>query len=158
MNKITVYNKIRSALTLEHKRLITKSVAGALKHCGADNCLVYVTVTDDAGIRKINAQHRGIDKATDCLSFPMTELKPGQPVVQDLENTDFETGKIFLGDVIISFERARAQGEEFGHGLVRELCYLTVHSALHLLGYDHVEEKAQMRAAEEEILNAVKAD
>ena len=96
-----------------------------------------------------------MDKPTDVLSFPMFELTPGVvPTMQDVE-ADPETGLVPLGDMVLSVERAQAQGEEYGHG-ERELAYLAVHSILHLLGYDHLDEgpmKAQMRAREEAILS-----
>lgn len=120
-------------------------------------CEISVLLTDDAGIRQVNLDMRGVDAPTDVLSFPMFELEPGVPP----EGEDFldpETGLCPLGDMCIDLDRARAQGEEFGHGLERELCYLTVHSVFHLLGYDHLDEgpmKAQMRAREEAILAAL---
>ena len=116
-------------------------------------CEIDVLVTDDEGIRQVNRGMRGVDAATDVLSFPMFELTPGDKPGR--EDADPESGLVPLGDMCISLERARAQGEEFGHGLKRELCYLAVHSVLHLLGYDHLDEgpmKAQMRAREEGIM------
>ena len=118
-------------------------------------CEVDVLFTDDAGIHAINLEQRGVDRPTDVLSFPMFELIPGQPPTGEPEQVDPETGLIPLGDMVISLERAVTQGTEYGHGTQREVAYLAVHSALHLLGYDHMDEgpqKAQMRAREEEIL------
>ena len=95
-----------------------------------------------------------MDRPTDVLSFPMFELEPGVPPEGEAF-LDPETGRCPLGDMCISLERAAAQAEEYGHSLDRELCYLAVHSALHLLGYDHLDEgpmKRQMRAREEAIL------
>lgn len=115
---------------------------------------VDVLFTDDEGIHQINLEQRGIDRPTDVLSFPMFNYRPGQPPA-DGADADPATGLTPLGDMVISLERARAQAEEYGHPLERELCYLAVHSVLHLLGYDHMdegEEKAQMRAREEAIL------
>lgn len=117
-------------------------------------CEISVLLTDDAGIRQINADMRNIDRATDVLSFPMFDLTPGQPI-EDEEDLDPETGLCPLGDMCISLERAAAQAREFGHSLEREVSYLAVHSVLHLLGYDHLDEgpqKKQMRAREEAIL------
>jgi probable rRNA maturation factor len=120
------------------------------------DCEVNVMVTDDAGIRAINRDSRGIDKATDVLSYPMFQM-PAGIIPENLEIlTDPETGLLPLGDMCISLERAKAQAEEFGHSLEREVGYLTVHSVLHLLGYDHLDEgpmKAQMRKREEEIMD-----
>ena len=120
----------------------------------ATPCEVDVLITDDEGIHQINLEQRGIDRPTDVLSFPMFNYRPGQPQA-DGADADPATGLTPLGDMVISLERARAQAEEYGHPLERELCYLAVHSVLHLLGYDHMdegEEKAQMRAREEAIL------
>lgn len=120
-------------------------------------CEISVLLTDDAGIHQINLELREVDSPTDVLSFPMFCLTPGQPPAGE-EYLDAETGLCPLGDMCISLERATAQAEEFGHSLERELCYLAVHSVLHLLGYDHLDEgpmKAQMRAREEAILGSL---
>ena len=116
-------------------------------------CEINVLFTDDEGIHQINLDMREVDRPTDVLSFPMFALEPGEHPSE--EDTDPATGLVPLGDMCISLERAEAQAEEFGHSVQRELCYLTVHSVLHLLGYDHMDEgpmKAQMRAREEAIL------
>ena len=115
---------------------------------------INVLVTNDQGIRMINAASRNIDSATDVLSFPMFDLTAGSPPSDWEEYLDPDTGRCPLGDMAISLERAKAQAEEFGHSLRREIGYLTIHSMLHLLGYDHLDEgaqKAQMRAHEEAI-------
>ena len=117
-------------------------------------CEINVFVTNDKGIRAINSASRNIDKATDVLSFPMFQLTPGElPETWD-EYLDPESDMCPLGDMAISLERAIAQAKEFGHSTRREIGYLTIHSMLHLLGYDHLDEgpmKAQMRAREESI-------
>lgn len=115
-------------------------------------CEINVLVTNDKGIRAINKGSRNIDKATDVLSFPMFELEAGNPPEDWQEYLDAETGLCPLGDMAISLERANEQAKEFGHSLRREIGYLTIHSMLHLLGYDHLDEgeqKAQMRQREE---------
>ena len=118
-------------------------------------CEINVLVTDDEGIRSINRTTRQIDSATDVLSFPMFSFVPGA-LPTDLEDElDPDTGLLPLGDMAISLERTRAQAREFGHSAKREIGYLTIHSVLHLLGYDHMDEgeqKRQMRAREEQIL------
>ncbi len=117
-------------------------------------CEVNVLVTNDAAIHEINLDMRGVDRPTDVLSFPMFELTPGEKPGE--EDADPDTGLVPLGDMVISLERAEAQAQEFGHSVEREVSYLAVHSVLHLLGYDHMDEgpmKAQMRKREEEILN-----
>ena len=117
-------------------------------------CEINVFVTNDKGIRAINAASRNIDKATDVLSFPMFQLTPGQLPEDWDEYLDPETDMCPLGDMAISMERAITQAKEFGHSTRREIGYLTIHSVLHLLGYDHLDEgpmKAQMREREEAI-------
>ena len=108
---------------------------------------ISVTFVNDEDIRKLNKQHRNIDKATDVLSFPL-----GENGVYDINH---DTGAKMLGDIVISIERAYAQAEEYGHPLQREIAFLTVHSLLHLLGYDHVNgglEAVRMREKEESVL------
>ena len=117
-------------------------------------CEINVLVTNDKGIRAINQASRGIDKPTDVLSFPMFQLDAGNPPTEWDEYMDPETDMCPLGDMAISFERAVSQAKEFGHSTRREVGYLTIHSMLHLLGYDHLDEgeqKAQMRGREEAI-------
>lgn len=119
-------------------------------------CEVNVLITNDEEIRAINLEQRDVDRPTDVLSFPMFELTPGDKPQADWADPD--TDLVPLGDMVISLERCAAQAEEFGHSLERELSYLAVHSVLHLLGYDHMDDgpmKAQMRAREEAILNAL---
>ena len=136
--------------------LLRKVIPAALEAEGVPfSCEVDVLFTDDAGIRAINLEQRGIDAPTDVLSFPMFQLTPGVPPAPEEVEADPGTGLVPLGDMVISLERARAQGEEYGHGPRRETAYLAVHSVLHLLGYDHLDEgpmKDQMRAREEAIL------
>ena len=134
---------------------IKKAVNMALDAEGVDvPCIVSVMLTDDEGIHAVNRECRGVDSATDVLSFPMNELTPGAFDAAVCER-DMDTGAVLLGDMMISVPRCQAQGEEFGHGYEREIMYLTVHSVLHLLGYDHVDEgemKRAMRAREKAIM------
>ena len=138
------------------EELLSRVIPAALEAEGvAVPCEVDVLLTDDAGIHQINLEQRQVDRPTDVLSFPMFELVPSEPPADDAD-ADPETGLLPLGDMVISLERARAQGEEYGHGVQREVAYLAVHSVLHLLGYDHMDEgpeKARMREREEAILN-----
>lgn len=135
--------------------LVRKAAESALKAEGvAEDCILSVLLTDDEGIRRINREFRGLDRPTDVLSFPMNDLIAGQFDPAQCER-DPETGEILLGDMVLSIPRCEEQGEEFGHGYNREVQYLTVHSVLHLLGYDHVDEgpmKKQMRAREKLIM------
>lgn len=115
-------------------------------------CEVNVLVTNDRGIHAINLAARNIDKPTDVLSFPMFELTAGELPESWDDVLDPETQLCPLGDMAISFERAVSQASEFGHSVRREVGYLTIHSMLHLLGYDHMDDgpqKAQMRDREE---------
>ncbi len=121
-------------------------------------CEINVLITDDKGIQAINLASRQIDKPTDVLSFPMFDLEAGNPPVSWEDYIDPETGLCPLGDMAISLERAIVQAKEFGHSTRREVGYLTIHSMLHLLGYDHLDEgpqKAQMRAREEAIASGI---
>ncbi len=134
---------------------IRKCIQETLKAEGVNvPCEINVLVTDDAGIQVINRESRNIDKPTDVLSFPMFQLEAGNPPEDWTEYQDPATGLVPLGDMCISLERAVAQAQEFGHSTRREVGYLTIHSMLHLLGYDHLDEgeqKRQMRSREEAI-------
>ena len=113
-----------------------------------DPAEVSVTFVDNEQIRELNAEYRNKDSATDVLSFPL-----GEDGVYD---TNMETGALLLGDIIISVPRAIEQAEMYGHSLRREIGFLTVHSMLHLLGYDHENEgieAVRMREKEEQVLN-----
>ena len=116
-------------------------------------CEIDVLLTHDAGIHQINRDMRQVDRATDVLSFPEFDLTPGQ--LPGEEDADPGTGLVPLGDMVISMAHVAAQAKEYGHSNRRELAYLVVHSVLHLLGYDHLDEgpmKAQMRGREEAIM------
>ena len=119
---------------------------------------INVLVTDDDTIRVINKLYRKLDKATDVLSFPMFQFEPGNRPEDLRPYLDPETKRLPLGDMAISLERAEQQAIEYGHTTKREVGYLTIHSVLHLLGYDHVDEgpmKKQMRAREEAICRMI---
>ena len=121
----------KSAITYKLKRLIRMSVEATLAYEEiARDLEVSVTFTDDEGIRRLNRTYREIDRATDVLSFPLFDFEGEGDVMSD-ELCDM------LGDIVLSLERAAAQAEEFGHSFEREVAFLTVHSMLHLLGYDH---------------------
>ena len=139
--------------------IIKKCIASTLDAEGIQvPCEINVLVTDDKGIQAINQACRQIDKPTDVLSFPMFQLEAGNPPADWEEYMDPETDLCPLGDMAISLERAIAQAKEFGHSTRREVGYLTIHSMLHLLGYDHLDEgpqKAQMRGREEIIAASI---
>ena len=135
-------------ITYKLKMLIRKAILASLFYEGFHNEIeVSLTFTDDEGIRKLNREFRQIDKATDVLSFPLTDYEATEFAIDEPEAS--------LGDIVISLERAAAQAEEYGHSFEREVAFLTVHSMLHLLGYDHVnseEEELEMRRRQSEIL------
>ena len=112
------------------------------------NAQVSVSFVDEESIRQYNNDNRGIDSVTDVLSFPLTDYEATEvPLADELDGS--------LGDIVISLERAKEQAEEFGHSFEREIAFLTVHSMLHLLGYDHVngeEEELDMRKRQSDIL------
>lgn len=136
------------------RALIRKVIRTALAAEGVDfPCEVDVCVTSDEGIHQVNLEMRGVDRPTDVLSFPAFDLRPGE--LPGEEDADPATGLVPLGDMCLSLERVQAQAKEYGHSNRREMAYLVVHSVLHLLGYDHLDEgpqKAQMRAREDAIL------
>lgn len=124
-------------ITDEIKNLIEKSIAAVLKVENLhENVEVSVSFVGDEEIRALNRDYRGVDKSTDVLSFPMDD--------------EFIIVSRILGDVIINTRRVMEQAEELGHSEEREISYLTVHSILHLLGYDHMddEDKKEMRERE----------
>lgn len=126
-------------------------------------CEVNLTFTDDDGIREINREFRELDIPTDVLSFPMVDYEaPADFAILETEEAAVmyfnpETGELLLGDILISVERAREQAAEYGHSLKREICFLTAHSMLHLLGYDHMEdsERLVMEKKQEQILSSL---
>lgn len=124
--------------------IIKMSVEASLELCNIDKeYYVSVSFVDDNEIKNLNRDYRNVDKVTDVLSFPMDE--------------EYED-KIILGDIVINMVRVLSQAKEFGHSNRRELSYLCVHSTLHLLGYDHIEEEDRiiMRAKEKEIMDKLK--
>lgn len=128
---------------------INKAVESSLTYEKFEQqCEVSVSIVSNEEIKQINHQFRKIDKATDVLSFPQLTFEEGE-VAQVNENNE-----VILGDIIISIDRAKEQAAEYGHSLKREIAFLTVHSMLHLLGYDHMvpEEEKEMFKRQEEIL------
>lgn len=145
--KATVFTKNsqnKLPVTPALRRLVKKAVAATLSFEGfAREAEVSVTFTDDESIHRLNREYRKVDRPTDVLSFPLYDGE--EPVA----------GPVALGDVVLSLERAAAQAEEYGHSLEREVAFLTVHSVLHLLGYDHEtseEDEKEMFARQEKIL------
>ena len=159
--------KTKINITFDFFTLKKTYISGIIRKCidsvlAAENisipCEINVLVTGDQGIQAINKASRNLDKATDVLSFPMFDLEAGNPPADWEDFLDPETGLCPLGDMCISLERAEAQAKEFGHSSRREVGYLTIHSMLHLLGYDHLDEgpqKVQMRSREEAIAASI---
>lgn len=144
-------NQKKIKLPTGTRLLIRKACVATLKLEGfEDSAEVNVTLVNDELIKEMNKQFRDIDLSTDVLSFPLGE--------NGNFDTNPETGAKMLGDIVISVEHAFAQADLYGHGIEREVAFLTVHSMLHLLGYDHEKgglEKTIMREKEEEILDAL---
>ena len=141
--------------------LLKNVIEFALKEEEVDvECEVSLLFVDNDEMREINNETRGIDRATDVLSFPMLDYENKKVFKEMYKNYEFSQSdcdgeELVLGDVVLSLERALEQSKEFNHSFEREASYLVVHSILHLLGYDHMEEddKVIMRKREEEILN-----
>ena len=138
-------------ITFRLRSIIKKAVKGALKHENVGYPTEFsVTFTDNEGIRELNREHREKDSPTDVLSFPMYSFVDG--------DEPFEGECAELGDIVLSLERADEQAKEFGHSFKREVAFLTVHSVLHLLGYDHEtseEDEKEMFAIQNEIMNEI---
>ena len=145
-DKLAIEDDIRETI----ERVILKTLE--VENCKFD-AQVSVTIVDLAEIRRINRDMRNIDSETDVLSFPMLEFDENRNMIED--DYDLDDGKLLLGDIVICAERAKSQAEEYGHSFLREIAFLTVHSMLHLLGYDHMEdeEEKEMFSRQEDILN-----
>jgi len=139
----------------EIKETIKLCIDKSLEYEGCDfDAQVSVTICNNEEIREINRIQRDIDKPTDVLSFPMLFFDENGDVIDS--DYDMDGDYVVLGDIVISQERAHEQALEFGHSFRREIAFLTVHSMLHLLGYDHVnseEEEKVMFKKQEEILS-----
>ena len=157
------YRIIVNSETDETPRGFDKAIKRAMKAVlKAENvnvkCLVNVLITDNEGIHRINREFRDVDRPTDVLSFPQADLTAGS-FDPEMAEYDYDTGRYNLGDMAVSVDKIREQAEEYGNTVLYELSYLTVHSCLHLLGYDHMDEaeqKKQMRSREKEIMKVLK--
>lgn len=155
-HQISVHSDIPHINTPALTAHIKRCIRGALDQEGVRvPCEINVLLTDNQGIREINRELRDVDRETDVLSFPMFEFTPGDFPENVTELLDPGSDLLPLGDMALSVEKIKSQAEEFGHSQEREIGYLTVHSVLHLLGYDHLDEgpmKKQMRAREDAIM------
>lgn len=155
-HQISVHSDVPHINTPALTAHIKRCIRGALEQEGITvPCEINVLLTDNEGIRQLNRELRDVDRATDVLSFPMFAFTPGVFPEDVSELMDPGSALLPLGDMALSVEKIRAQAQEFGHSQEREIGYLTVHSVLHLLGYDHLDEgpmKKQMRGREEAIM------
>ncbi|OPJ59461.1 rRNA maturation RNase YbeY [Clostridium oryzae] len=155
-------NNIQSKIQTEEdlEKLFERVISYALKEEQVKyEWEVSILLVDNEEIRRINKEHRNIDRETDVLSFPMLDYPEGNVykdvyLDKELDDSNFDGDNLVLGDIVISLEKAMEQSKEYGHSFIREVAYLSVHSILHLLGYDHMEEndKRRMREREEAIL------
>jgi len=140
----------------EERLLLTETVGTALFVMSAEGADLDITFVGRERIRTLNASLRGVDRVTDVLSFPTLDhvTLPLKKEEYPLD-LDPESGNVSLGSIVICKSKAKEQAEEYGHSMTRELCYLTVHGVLHLLGFDHIleEDRIKMREAEEKILS-----
>ena len=137
----------KETLTPEIGQAIRDVCESTLKSEECDfDAQISITLTDNETIREINKSNRSIDKATDVLSFPLLEFDD-----DGVADGEYETdgGYVMLGDIVISMERAMEQAREYGHSFIREVAFLTAHSMLHLLGYDHVDDEEGERVMNE---------
>ena len=144
--------------TPELEEIMQKAVATTLETVGADDETdfeVSILITDDEGIHQINKETREIDAPTDVLSFPILEFDEDGVMIE--ESGDYDGDMLLLGDIVISLERAFEQAQEYGHSFEREIGFLTVHSMLHLFGYDHMcpEDEEEMFGYQADILNSI---
>ena len=147
---LLIDNRTDFEITEEFEKLFNDVVKESLRYEEFDpECEVSLSIVSNDEIQEINKQFREIDAPTDVLSFPLLTFEEGEQA--DVN----ENNEIMLGDIIISIDKAKAQAEEYGHGLKRELAFLTAHSMLHLMGYDHMEEEEQkeMFKKQDDILN-----
>lgn len=146
---LLIDNRTNFELTDEIKETLEKVCLKSLQYEEFnEDCEISLSIVTNEEIHDINKQFRNIDSPTDVLSFPQLTFEEGE------EADVNENGEIVLGDIIISIDRAKKQAEEYGHSLKRELAFLSVHSMLHLMGYDHMvpEEEEDMFRRQKEIL------
>ena len=157
MAKLIIENEQDKIEVTDEMTNMIKTVCEAvmdMEECGFD-AEISVTLTDNENIRELNREHRNIDRATDVLSFPMLDFDGDEA---DAEY-DYDEDLVILGDIVISLEKAQEQANEYNHSMRREVAFLTAHSMLHLLGYDHVDDEEGeriMREKQDRVLTALK--
>ena len=141
--KVIICENEFADMVSEYTEYIINTACECMKEQNVDGqiCIMF---TDEKGIRDLNRDFRNMDKVTDVLSFPSNDLEGiiGDELPDNLEKDD-ETGEIILGDIAVCVKRAQEQAEEYGHSLKRELCFLTAHGCLHIMGYDHMDEQEE---------------
>lgn len=156
-HQIFISNETDYDLTPSDEALLRGVIAKSLEaESVAVPCEISILATDDSGIQALNLEFRGVDKPTDVLSFPCFDFVPGDFKTDD--GAADASGLLPLGDIVLSLQRIEEQASELGHSTRREMIYLVIHSVLHLLGYDHVDEgdkKRRMREREKLILTTI---
>ncbi|MBR0381548.1 MAG: rRNA maturation RNase YbeY [Eubacterium sp.] len=156
---VEIEHRYGRKLVEDYEKVINRVIEEALdrEECPYE-CQIFVLLTDNEEIQTINREQRCIDKPTDVLSFPGTDY-PAPACFDNLEETDPDvfhpdTGELMLGEIVISMDKVKEQAEEYGHSMTRELAFLTAHSMLHLMGYDHMTEteESDMEERQEKIL------
>jgi len=144
-----ISKETKTSLGIKYTPIINKVIEGTLDYLEFPyDCEVSVTIVDSEAIKEINKEFREIDKPTDVLSFPLNEP-------HTYEEFNYETGELMLGDIVLNADRIISQAKEYGHSRQRELAFLTCHSVLHLVGYDHMkdEEREEMEDLQRKILD-----
>ena len=142
MNEVEIIKKVDE--NIEELKEVEKFVQYVLEYQKLENVMFNIIIVDNEEIHKLNKSYRGIDRPTDVISFALED-----------DDTFIKMDIRILGDIYISIDKARSQALEYGHSLLRELCFLTVHGILHLLGYDHMKEEDEkvMFQIQEEVLD-----
>ena len=143
MNEVEIIKKVDE--NIEELKEVEKFVQYVLEYQKLDNVMFNIIIVDNEEIHELNKSYRGIDRPTDVISFALED-----------DDTFIKMDIRILGDIYISIDKARSQALEYGHSLLRELCFLTVHGILHLLGYDHMKEEDEkvMFELQERILDS----
>lgn len=153
---IYIENEYEKPIDISYEEIIKSVIEEAIDFVNCPyECEVNVTITDNETIKEINNEQRGIDKATDVLSFPLVEYNtPGDlsHLEDSYEEFNPDSGELMLGDIVISYDKVLEQAQEYNHSEKRELAFLTAHSMLHLFGYDHMEDDERIVMEEKQEL------
>lgn len=152
---VEIIKEVEADFSDDYEKLLEKAVLKTLEYEKINVDLeLAISIVDKERIRALNRDFRNIDKATDVLSFPSFEFEKGADKNAIILSDVFKDERAYLGDVVLCFDVAKEQAFEYGHSLERELAFLTVHSVLHLLGYDHIveDEEMEMRQKQRDIM------